>query len=538
MKGMDRIKRGNSFFGLIAYQLGRGDAALDDGRIISGNMSGSTPEQLASEFEAIAKTRPDIAKPVWHNSLRMPAGEDVNDRKWSRIARCYLLDMGMNPDQHQWLVVKHDDEGAVHITYNRVGLNGSIYLGKNENLKSTKIISALEGKFGLTRTKSANYDADGKVVMPEKKRISSEEVNKSIRTETAPPREVLQAAIERALSGRPTTAEFLERLEGAGIEVRTSISSTARKMQGISFRLNGLEFKGSSLGSKFAWRKLQNGIDYDEIRDHQELERRTSSAASRLENASGTIDRRGLANGLAEQGAIAGANRRAGELDEKDRIRLARGYENEPDCNAGTRRAADRHSEKARELESEHEDSLKRREQIQRITDRACGEAKRLKWQTAAFDPTANDARRNFYRERMLSALYGSQDPQIAKYWRIDRTRNRTVVYRNKLGEFEDHGAKITASQGNDAEVDGILRLAKIKGWKNIRFSGSEEFKFKAMTRAIEQGWRVSAADESDQKLLDAAKQAVEEARAGRIAAPLESPSLPSMSTKPKGPGW
>jgi hypothetical protein len=40
--------------------------------VIGGNMTGSSVAELISEFESSKQLRPDVAKPVWHNSLRLP----------------------------------------------------------------------------------------------------------------------------------------------------------------------------------------------------------------------------------------------------------------------------------------------------------------------------------------------------------------------------------------------------------------------------------------------------------------------------------
>ena len=153
MKAMDRVSRGKGFRGLLDYLLGRDGEAPMPGRLIGGNMAGKTPKKLAAEYHTIANQRPDIERPVWHQALRLPVGETLSDDRWNEIVREYLRILGLDPDKFQYTVWSHDDERAVHIAANRVAPNASVYLGQNENLKSTRATQSLERWFGLTITK-------------------------------------------------------------------------------------------------------------------------------------------------------------------------------------------------------------------------------------------------------------------------------------------------------------------------------------------------------------------------------------------------
>ncbi len=97
MKGMQKIVRGNGARGALNY-VARGK----DARLIGGNMSGKTPRGLSAEFGISRKTR-DCKKPVWHSSLRLPAGERLNDETWNVIAQNYMNEMGFS-NLHQYCV--------------------------------------------------------------------------------------------------------------------------------------------------------------------------------------------------------------------------------------------------------------------------------------------------------------------------------------------------------------------------------------------------------------------------------------------------
>lgn len=280
MKGMRKIRRGRGFKGLLSYLLDH-----DEPKLIFGTISFGSVDDMTREFVALSKTRKDIEKPVWHNALRLPSGEHLSDEKWSVIAYDYIQMMGFS-DSAQYIVIKqHKKEGEhIHIAANRIAgaPGGGIYVGKNENLKSTRIIAELEKKYGLEITKNIDYDNE-KVVMPERASMSKNEIEKSLRTGTAPVRAILQNVIDEALVDTPDLHDFTERLFLAGITVKPNIASTGR-VNGLAFGLNGITFSGAKLGRKYAWNQLKKQVDYDRQRDNQLLQKLKKTAKKNDEN--------------------------------------------------------------------------------------------------------------------------------------------------------------------------------------------------------------------------------------------------------------
>ncbi len=142
MKGMRKIRRGKNFAGVVQYALKPGAHHKSDPFVIGGNMLSDSAVELIAEFDSTKHLRLDVAKPVWHNSLRLPDGETLTNEQWSIIADDYMKRMGFS-DTHLRCYVLHDDDGQhIHIIASRIDLNGGkLYLGRNENLISTQIIS-------------------------------------------------------------------------------------------------------------------------------------------------------------------------------------------------------------------------------------------------------------------------------------------------------------------------------------------------------------------------------------------------------------
>ncbi|MHB8919441.1 MAG: relaxase/mobilization nuclease domain-containing protein [Halothiobacillus sp.] len=311
MKGMQKIKRGAGFQGALRYVFER-QKGKEPGRLLGGNMSGKTPDVLAAEFNVARGLRPDIKKPVWHNSLRLPQGDRLTEAKWVEIADDYMERMGFS-ELHPRCYVLHDDVAGqhIHIVASRVGFDGVVYLGRNENLESTRQIALLEKFYGLTVTKGREYEPDGSVVKPERKKPKKGEIEKAFRTGVKPIRMQLQDALDQILTQAPMSASaFCEALEELGVSVIPNVSTTG-KLNGFSFGLEGVVFSGSKLGDRYKLASLKRkGIVYEQARDHQILAYRKTvrgqhgGAATgdglspeRLDPHAGNLDQSSIKNG-------------------------------------------------------------------------------------------------------------------------------------------------------------------------------------------------------------------------------------------------
>ena len=265
MKGMQKIKRGKSFAGVVRYALQPGAHHKSDPVVIGGNMLSSSVLELISEFNGTKQLRLDVQKPVWHNSLRLPTNESLSNDQWVTIADDYMKRMGFS-DTHLRCYVLHNDEGQhIHIIASRIDIaGGKLYLGRNENLISTRIISELEITHNLTVTKTASAIAPKQ---PKRKRISRNEQMLSERTGLPAPKEALQQILDKSLADTPDLLTFIMRLEEAEVGWTANVASTG-KMNGFSFSYRDIAFKASQLGKSYSWANLSNRLNYNP--DHLE----------------------------------------------------------------------------------------------------------------------------------------------------------------------------------------------------------------------------------------------------------------------------
>lgn len=268
MKGMQKIKRGKSFAGVVLYALKPGTHHKTDPVVIGGNMLGASAAELIPEFCASASLRTDILKPVWHNSLRLPQGESLATKQWVSFADDYMRRVGFN-DTHLRCYVMHDDEAGqhIHIIASRVDLiGGKLYLGRNENLISTRVIQELELAHDQTQTKGPSSSHSTSSVR-ERKKLSRGEQQKEKREGQPSPKTFLQNTINEILTSANDISGFVETLAENGIATIPNISSTGR-MNGFSFEYGGIAFKASQLGKTYSWANLQEKLRYESERDN------------------------------------------------------------------------------------------------------------------------------------------------------------------------------------------------------------------------------------------------------------------------------
>ncbi|EEJ6372148.1 relaxase/mobilization nuclease domain-containing protein [Salmonella enterica subsp. enterica serovar Denver] len=280
MKG-NVAKTGRSFKNRIDYIL------KDDHSFICSNMSAdkNNVSDLTDEFKAVSGFRQDIKKPVFHAFLSLPKNEHLTDEQWQEIAKDYLKEMNIDIEKHQYICVRHNDTDKehIHIVANRIGLDGSVWLGQHSAFNTIAACERLEIKHGLTITKGLQGQKSD-VSAPTKN-----EIELALRTGEKPARLVLQNALQAALVGKPDLSTFLERLQAVGIEPAFNVASTGN-VAGVSFGIKNnkknIFFKGSSLGKKFSWNTIKAKVKYDKNRD-DELIRRFAARKTDDENSIG-----------------------------------------------------------------------------------------------------------------------------------------------------------------------------------------------------------------------------------------------------------
>ncbi|WP_210480322.1 relaxase/mobilization nuclease domain-containing protein [Pantoea ananatis] len=257
---MNKINRGKNFRGVISYALAPAPHHKTAPLVIGGNLVGITIDELTAELSQTQKLRGDVEKPVWHNSLRLPKSDSLTNEQWKLIADDYMTRLGFS-DTHLRCYVLHDDEAGqhIHIIASRINVlvDGQLYLGKNENLVSTRIIQGLERDHQLTRTKGPSPARQPR----KQSKLTRNEKMMQDRTGEKPSKKVIQEAVDAILTffDTITIEDFIYELQKQNISATANIASTG-KMNGFSFEHQGVAFKASQLGKAYSWSNMSKRI--------------------------------------------------------------------------------------------------------------------------------------------------------------------------------------------------------------------------------------------------------------------------------------
>ncbi|MDR1040883.1 MAG: relaxase/mobilization nuclease domain-containing protein [Deltaproteobacteria bacterium] len=181
-----KITKGRSFFGLLKYLMTEGK----DPAMVGGSMGADDLRGLWEEFRSAASLRPGIARPVWHCSLSLPAGDALSDAAWGRAAKDFMRGMGF-PERTPYVVFRHHDTAYdhVHIAASRIGWDGALWSDSFDFRKSVAVCARLEQEYGLQIVARLGSPRG-------RKGLSDGEKRMSLREGQEPVREALQGTID------------------------------------------------------------------------------------------------------------------------------------------------------------------------------------------------------------------------------------------------------------------------------------------------------------------------------------------------------
>ncbi len=245
-----KISQGSGFRGALDYVF------KSDADVIGGNMAGDDPRSLAREFGITRALREDIGKPCYHISLALPKGEELDAKQWEKVANKYLTRMGIDPLEHQYILVQHKDTefNHIHILTSRIALNGEVWKPEFDKMKSKDICRQLEKEHDLT------------AVSNEKKQYRAQTTQKERRMSERKGREPEKVFVQKKMNellpeGASLSPQaFCSGLEKHGIIAIPNVATTG-KMNGFSFQYGGRSYTGSQVG--YSWKHLEKFIDIE-----------------------------------------------------------------------------------------------------------------------------------------------------------------------------------------------------------------------------------------------------------------------------------
>lgn len=252
-----KIIKGKDFYGVLAYN----DKKVEEGRghVIDTNIADASTVEKTRMFNMVRVLRPNLRKAVLHVSLNLPYQDQLSDKKFAQLGNDYLKGMGF--DDNQFIIYRHSDQDHqhIHIIANRVQYSGKVVDDSRDLFRSKKLVRKLEEKYGLVQLEETTKQ--------KKSQITQKELEKAIRTGEAPIRFILQEEVKRAVGQSKGIKDFIQNLHAVNIHPKFNISKSTGRISGISFKYEGIIYKGSTLGRGYSWNTISKTIDYEQDRD-------------------------------------------------------------------------------------------------------------------------------------------------------------------------------------------------------------------------------------------------------------------------------
>lgn len=263
--------KGKSFLKLLNYLFSKKGA-----HYIGGNMVGTNPDELATEFRFAKMLNPKVSKAVYHASLSLPHDEKLNDDLWDEMAQKYLEAMGF--DMNQYVLVRHTDRNHdhIHIVASRIRLDGTTVSDSWDYKRSETVLRQLEREYGVQTVPLSSEKNERSPTTGERRQLE--------RTGEESVRAKLQRSLLEATEQDLTMPQLIESLQKCRINVRIAYIPTGA-VKGISYELNEVAFSGTHLGKAYTFGGLQKHrrVSYTPARDDERIKQLIEQSVEKLE---------------------------------------------------------------------------------------------------------------------------------------------------------------------------------------------------------------------------------------------------------------
>nr|WP_313254636.1 relaxase/mobilization nuclease domain-containing protein [Empedobacter sp.] len=257
-------KTGNSFTGIFEYILAQGNYKNENitkkPEIVLQNFSLENDyKSLGKEFRFQANENKKVIKPVMHLTLNFSEKDNIKNHVQLNFLKRLLKEMGVDKQNHQYLVVRHNDKHPhYHIIVNRVGLDGITLSDKNSKLRIGTAVDKIEKELGLDnyleKTRKFVYDpTNEKGYKKNDKYISNENLIKTNRDKQVGIKEkkdFIQLKVLDILSNYKINSLKSLRNELAVHKIEFKYTVDSRNQVAVSFKYDKLSVKGSQIKLK------------------------------------------------------------------------------------------------------------------------------------------------------------------------------------------------------------------------------------------------------------------------------------------------
>ena len=235
-----KTKIGKSFGGCVRYNLERDEAEI----LHVEGVRADSVQHMTEDFNQLRKQNPELGKAVWHTSISFAPEDNVTPELIKNITQDYIAKFKLE----QYAVIQHHDQGQTHfhIIGNRVNYEGKTVSDQYCALRGVELSQRLEKKYELTQSKTVG------------KRLELTHQDKLHGHDKA--KYEIYETVQKELPKCKSLEELQGKLKPHGIEAEIKLNSKGQAF-GVSFKKDGLSFKGSAVDKGLGINQLNKTIE-------------------------------------------------------------------------------------------------------------------------------------------------------------------------------------------------------------------------------------------------------------------------------------
>jgi hypothetical protein len=264
---------GNGFAKAISYALQETKKYPEEMRakLLELNQVYGSSREMGKQMREVADERKTAQKPVLHVQINFHPDEKLTRQQAEQAIDSILKDIGIEKDNHQYVVVQHKDKAHdhYHIVANRIGMDGELL---NDHRIKDRLQVACDKVEQLQQLRPTNgrtvvYDPSLKKGFRYIKTKKQQKEQKPVRDKNPvimDTKNKIRIALTEVLSKVEVNSleQLKEVLGKRGIEVQ--LSQNKNGISGVSFRKDEIAVKGSAAG--YRWANISKALSENQAR--------------------------------------------------------------------------------------------------------------------------------------------------------------------------------------------------------------------------------------------------------------------------------
>lgn len=272
---------GNGFSKAISYALQEAKKYPEEMRasVLEFNQVYGSSKEIGKQMREVADDRKTVQKPVLHVQINFHPDEKLSRAQAEQAIDSILKDIGIERDNHQYVVVQHKDKAHdhYHVVANRVSMDGELL--NDHRIKDRLQVACdkveKEQELRPTQGRTVVYDPREekgfRYANKQEKQINKQQKqNKPVRDKNPKIMELkneIREQLQEVLSKKEINSpeKLKVELEKRGIDVQFSENKSG--ISGISFKKDNISVKGSAIDYK--WSEVSKALEENRVKTEQ-----------------------------------------------------------------------------------------------------------------------------------------------------------------------------------------------------------------------------------------------------------------------------